>query len=186
MLRAEANIRLNQNLATTLAAINSTRVTYGGLAPVTGTGAVPCDDAPTNTRCTPRVITGFPPNPAGAWVCGDLMEAMKYEKRLETWSTSQGSHYFDDRGWGDLVSGTITQWPVPGQELLVLLEDLYSFGGSPGDVGSAPDVVRWEDGGLRPLRLGDVPTEADIRARADFFQRMNRIDAKESPPDLRR
>jgi hypothetical protein len=184
MLRAEANIRLNQNLAETLDLINQTRVTYGGLAAVTGTGPVP-EDAP--GRCTPRMIVPFPMGQdIGTWQCGDLLEAMKYEKRLETWSTTQGMHWFDDRGWGDLVSGTITQFPVPGQELLVLLEDLYTFGGSPGEVGSAPDVVRWEDGGLRPLQLGDVPTDADIRARAEFFQRMNELDAKESPPDVRR
>ena len=61
--------------------------------------------------------------------------------------------------------------------LLILLEEIYTFGGSPGDDGSAPDIVSWDEGGLRPLKLGDVPSEADIRARAELFQRWNAADA---------
>jgi hypothetical protein len=183
MLKAEAYIRLGQ-VADALPLINATRVTYGALAPVTGAGKVPYDDAPTNTRCTPRMITNFPD---GNWECGDLWEAMKYEKRMETWVTTTGLAWYDDRGWGDLVPGTATMYPVPGQELLLLLEDIYTYGGEPGEVGSAPDVVRWEDGGLRPLRLGEVPTAADMRARLEFFQRAaERDNAAEHAHDLLR
>jgi hypothetical protein len=183
MLKAEAYIRLGQE-ANALPLINATRVTYGGLAPVTGAGKVPFDDAPTNTRCTPRMITNFPD---GNWECGDLWEALKWEKRLETYGTTTALAYYDDRGWGNLVSGTGTMLPVPGQELLLLLEDIYTYGGEPGEVGSAPDIVRWEDGGLRPLRLGEVPTAADMRARVEFFQSASMRDiAKELGDPLRR
>jgi hypothetical protein len=172
MLLAEAYIRTSQP-ALAYPLINATRVTYGGLAPVAGTGAVPYDDAPTNTRCTPRVISPFP---SGTWQCGDLMEAMKWEKRMETYHTAFGLSWYDDRGWGDLVSGTITMLPVPGQELLLLLEEIYTFGGSPGDEGSAPDIVGWDAEGLRPLKIGEVPSEADIRARVELFERWNAAD----------
>jgi hypothetical protein len=84
---------------------------------------------------------------------------------------------FDDRGWGDLIPGTITMYPVPGEELLILLEEIYTFGGSPGDAGSAPDIVPWDEGGLRPLKIGEVPSEADIRARVALFERWNAADA---------
>jgi hypothetical protein len=176
MLKAEAYIRLNQE-ASAVPLINATRTTYGGLAAVTGTGKVPYDDAPTNTRCTPRMIVGFPPNPAGAWECGDLWEAMKYEKRMEAFCSSVGIPWFDDRGWGDLISGTITQYPVPAEELMILLEEVYTFGGIPGEYGSAPDIVDWDEGGLRPLRLGEVPSAADLRARVELFERWNAADA---------
>lgn len=167
MLLAEAYIRTSQpDLAYPL--INATRETYGGLAPVTGTGTVP-EDAP--GRCTPRLANGN---------CGDLLEAMKYEKRMETYHTSFGLSWYDDRGWGDLVSGTITMFPVPGQELLLLLEEVYTFGGSPGDEGSAPDIVGWDAEGLRPLQIGEVPSAANIRARVELFERWNAIDRAEA------
>lgn len=169
MLAAEAYIRNGQE-ASAWPLIDDTRVTYGGLTSVAGLNAgdpVP-EDSP--GRCTPRTISPFP---NGTWQCGNLLEAMKYEKRLETYATAMGVPWFDDRGWGDLVSGTITMFPVPAQELLTLLDEVYTFGGSPGVPGSAPDIVASEGGGLKPLRPGDVPTEADIRARVELFQRID-------------
>jgi hypothetical protein len=173
MLAAEAYIR-DGPVASALPLINATREIYGGLAPVTGTGAVP-EDAP--GRCTPRMMDGS---------CGDLMEAMKYEKRFETYGTGLDYSWLDDRGWGDLVSGTITQYPVPAQELLTLLEEVYTFGGHPGDPGSAPDIVSWGDGGLRPLNPGDEPSEADIRARVDYFNRLLADERPTRPSTLQR
>jgi hypothetical protein len=184
MLKAEAYIRLSQP-GNAYPLINTYRA-YGGLAPVTSTGAVPYDDAPTNTRCTPRMIDPFP---SGTWQCGDLMEAMKYEKRMETYITSAGIPWYDDRGWGDLIEGSITMFPVPGNELLVLLEEIYTFGGDCTQVGSAPctpDVVSWNDGGLKPLQLGDVPSAEDIRARAELFDRWNAFDRADRGKNLMR
>lgn len=178
MLAAEAYIRLGQE-ASAWPLIDATRVTYGGLTSVNGLGAadpVP-EDAP--GRCTPRMISPFP---NGTWQCGNLFEAMKYEKRMETYATGMGIPWFDDRGWGDLISGTITMFPVPAQELLTLLEEVYSFGGSPGTIGSAPDIVAWEGGGLRPLQPGDVPTDADIQARVALFQRIDDAAGRSAHP----
>jgi hypothetical protein len=49
--------------------------------------------------------------------CGNILEAMKWEKRLESAYTTYGAWYFDSRGWGDLPEGTPLHWPVPVQEL---------------------------------------------------------------------
>ena len=61
---------------------------------------------------------------------------MKYEKRIETFQTAAGIAYFDDRGWGDLVTNTPIHFPIPGRELETLGLQQYTFGG--GGDGSAP------------------------------------------------
>ena len=48
---------------------------------------------------------------------GTLLEAMKYEKRMETAFTGYMIWYTDSRGWGDLPTGTVLEWPVPYQEM---------------------------------------------------------------------
>ena len=53
----------------------------------------------------------------GPLKCGNMMEAMKWEKRMETAFTGYGMWYFDSRGWGDLPEGTAMHFPVPYQEL---------------------------------------------------------------------
>jgi hypothetical protein len=176
MLQAEAYLR-DGPAASAWPLIDATRVTYGGLTSVDGlaTGDPVLEDAP--GRCTPRTAAG---------ACGSLLEAMKYEKRLETFGTGMNYSWLDDRGWGDLVSGTITMFPVPAQELLTLLEEVYTFGGDPGSAGSAPDVVSWDEGGLRPLNPGDEPSEADIRARVDYFNRLLADERPTRPTTLQR
>jgi hypothetical protein len=42
---------------------------------------------------------------------------MKYEKRMETAFTGFLVWFADGRGWGDLVTGTPVEWPVPYQEM---------------------------------------------------------------------
>jgi len=73
-----------------------------------------------------------------------LWQMLKYEKHLEVLMTGAGVEYFDNRGWGDLVTATPVHWPIPAKELLVLQKEIYTFGG--GGVGSAPKRHR------RPLR----------------------------------
>jgi hypothetical protein len=121
MLRAEGHIVRGEN-AQAAALINKTRVAHGGLPAVVGAGAVPGGAA-----CVPK-------RPDGS--CGNLLDAMKWEKRNETRFTGFGGFFYDDRGWGDLVTGTALHWPIPGKELEVLLMPFYTFGG-----GTAPD---WE------------------------------------------
>ncbi|MGD2153369.1 MAG: hypothetical protein PVG79_08870, partial [Gemmatimonadales bacterium] len=133
LLKADALIRLSRE-AEALPLINAYREGHGGLPPVT------LDGAPeVGGRCTPRTLDG---------ACGDLLEALKYEKRLEVYLTGMGVAYYDDRGWGDLLSGTAIHFPIPGAVLQQLLQGIYTFGG--GGPGSAPDIVRWSVAAGRP------------------------------------
>lgn len=118
-LKAEALYRTG-NKQGAVDIINTYRVPNGELPAATLNGAE-------GARCTPRTASG---------ACGDLWETLKYEKRMEVWLTFAGDAYYDDRGWGDLVSNTAIQFPVPASELEVLLMDIYTFGG--GGESSAP------------------------------------------------
>ena len=108
MLAAEAALRLARP-ADAIPLINRYR-TANNLpaipATATATTAVPGGNA-----CVPRV-----PVPGGGTRCGDVFEAMKYEKRIETAFTGYASWFLDGRGWGDLIRGTAIEWPVPYQE----------------------------------------------------------------------
>jgi hypothetical protein len=124
LIKAEALYRTG-DLAGAAAIVNIYREGTGGLPAVTTAGT-------SGARCTPRTISG---------ACGDLWEALKYEKRMEVWHYGFGIAFFDDRGWGDLLSNTPVHFPVPGAELDLLLMDIYTFGG--GGEGSAPRL--WTD-----------------------------------------
>jgi hypothetical protein len=64
--------------------------------------------------CVPRVPQ--PPNFTST-ACGNIFEAMKWEKRIETAFTGYAQWFIDSRGWGDLAQNTALQWPVPYQEM---------------------------------------------------------------------
>jgi hypothetical protein len=100
--------------------VNETRVAIGELPPVDISGT-------TGARCTPRRRDGS---------CGDLFDALKWEKYLETMQTASGLMFFDKRGWGELYPGTPLQLPVPARELIERRMPVYTFGG--GGAGSAP------------------------------------------------
>lgn len=119
LLQAEALYRLG-DLQGAAELVNRTRVANGGLPPVTPAGVVESDD------CVPRRADGS---------CGDLWDALVYEKRIETAGGDQIA-FFDARGFGLLTSGTFLHLPVPGRELGVYGMPEYSFGG--GGEGSAP------------------------------------------------
>jgi hypothetical protein len=108
MLGAEAAIRLGR-LADAATLIDRSRV-RNGLPSVAGLTALG-QEVPGGQACVPRVPTG-----GGATRCGDLYEAMKYEKRMETAFTGYASWFLDSRGWGDLIRGTAIEWAAPYQE----------------------------------------------------------------------
>jgi hypothetical protein len=60
--------------------------------------------------------------------CGNMMEAMKWEKRIESAYTTLGPWFLDSRGWGDLAYGTPTFWATPYQDLLARTKSVYSAG----------------------------------------------------------
>lgn len=164
LLLAEAYIRLGSP-ASAVPLINTTREAHGHLPAATLTGA-----PEVNGRCTPRMFNGN---------CADLEETFQYEKRVEIYVHGVGTAFFDDRRWGDLLPLTPLQWPIPAKELLTILQEVYTFGGcdDPATCGGAPAGPNWSvvgGGGLRPLNPGDVPSEADIAARVQLFERINR------------
>jgi hypothetical protein len=122
MLAAEAYLRTNQ-VAKAVEKINIWR-TRAGLPAVSGTSVN--DVVPGGASCVPRVPS--PPNYTTT-SCGNLMEAMKWEKRMETAYLVLGAWYFDARGWGDLAKDTPLMYPVPVPELDARLKPYYNLGG---------------------------------------------------------
>jgi len=118
MLRAEGYIRTG-NFAAAVALVNLTRTAAGLPAIVAADNTTP---VPGGTACVPRV----PNATRSAAACGNLMEAMKWEKRMEMAYTSWGGWWYDGRGWGDLPTGTIEEYPVPYEELDTRVEPLYN------------------------------------------------------------
>jgi hypothetical protein len=117
---AEAAIRTNQ-FAIATAAIDVSRVA-AGLPSVVGIADL-ITPVPGGQACVPKV----PLPPTFTTIgCGNLMEAMKWEKRMETAFTGYANWFFDSRGWSDLPAGTSVQWATPWQELQVRLKPLYS------------------------------------------------------------
>ena len=111
MLAAEGYMRTGRT-AQAVPLINVTR-TRAGLAAIPA-GAAQTDPVPGGNACVPRVPQ--PPN-FTTTACGTVYEAMKWEKRLETSFTGYAQWFIDSRGWGDLTKGTVTEWPVPWEEL---------------------------------------------------------------------
>ena len=127
MIEAEGHIRAgNYQAAADL--INKTRVDRGGLPPVTGTA-----EGGLEPPCVPRVPSG------STTACGNLMEAMKWEKRVETLGTHFASWFLDHRGWGDLAEGTPLFWAVPFQDLLARGYSTTQIYGAGLGVGNAPN-----------------------------------------------
>jgi hypothetical protein len=92
-------------------------------------GLAETDAAGTNTDCVPKLPNGS---------CGDLWEMFKWEKRLETQFAGpiRSGWYFDGRGWGDLMQGSLLQFPVPYREMQLLVQTPYNLGGVGGDWGA--------------------------------------------------
>jgi hypothetical protein len=135
MLQAEGLIRKGQ-FAQAAALINVTRV-KNGLPAITafdGTSPVPGGTA----NCVPRVPQ---PPTASTVACGNMFEAMKWEKRMEEAFVQFAAWFLDGRGWGDLAEGTALFWAVPFQDLQsrgYAIGELYGAG--PG-AGNAPGSV---------------------------------------------
>jgi hypothetical protein len=119
-LIAEADYRAS-NLGAVATFVNETRTLHGLNA---------TDAGGTNTSCVPRLPNG---------TCGDLWEMFKWEKRLETQFAGplRSGWWLDGRAWGDLMQGTVLQFPVPYRDILLSGRDPYNYGGV-GGVSGAP------------------------------------------------
>jgi hypothetical protein len=125
LLAAEGYLRTGDILRAT-AKIDITRVGRGGLPALSGVITGEDQMVPGGVNCVPRV----PAPPAyTSTMCGNVWEAMKWEKRMETAFTGFGQWYFDSRGWGDLVENTALEFPVPYQEMVARQKPSYSLGG---------------------------------------------------------
>jgi len=120
LLRAEALLRTG-NPAGAAVEINKTRtrVHMGqSLPPVTAAG-VPL----VGGVCVPRRDNGQ---------CGNLLDAIRYERMIELAAMDHVRGYADARGWGILVTGTPYHYPVPGNELETFGLPGYTYGGAGG------------------------------------------------------
>ncbi|MEO8193749.1 MAG: hypothetical protein ABI681_07850 [Gemmatimonadales bacterium] len=121
MLAAEGYLRTSR-VPQAAALIDKTRV-RAGLEPVSGIADL-TTPVPGGNQCVPRV----PQGPGfTTTACGNIFEAMKWEKRIETSFTGYAQWYIDSRGWGDLTENTVLEWPVPWQELYARINlNLYT------------------------------------------------------------
>jgi len=110
LLAAEGYLRTG-NIAKAAEKIDLTRVGIGGLPALSGAITSATQAVPGGANCVPQVPTG------STVACGNIFEAMKYEKRMETMFSGFGRFWIDGRGWGDLVEGTPLEFPVPYQEM---------------------------------------------------------------------
>jgi hypothetical protein len=120
MLAAEGYIRKN-NFAAAATLIDKYRVP-NGLPATSGVVTSATQSVPGGNACVPRVPTGN----GGAVQCGNLFEAMKWEKRLQTAFNGYAQWFLDSRGWGDLYSGTPLDYPVPYQEMDARTKPFYN------------------------------------------------------------
>lgn len=125
MLVAEGMIR-GGNFAGAATLIDAARARHG--LPSIGTITTAAQVIAGGNACVPKV----PQAPAfGTVACGTILEAMKWEKRLETmYSCAYLCWFTDSRGWGDLPEGTANQWPVPYQEMDARIQPYYGIAGS--------------------------------------------------------
>jgi hypothetical protein len=128
LLKAEAHFRLG-NFAEAITLVNKSREANGELPPIIDVNG-PAQTTPEEIRaCVPKLYDGS---------CGGLWEAIQYEKRIETFGSHGLIPWADGRGWGCLVAGTVTELPIPARQLDLMGEPNYTFGGHPGERGSAP------------------------------------------------
>lgn len=113
MLAAEGYLRLpTPNIAEAARLIDKTRVD-AGLPALSGVITALNQPVPGGSACVPQVPSASTPHTLS---CGNIFEAMKWEKRLETQFNGYASWWVDSRRWGDLVEGTPVEFPVPYQE----------------------------------------------------------------------
>lgn len=126
LLRAEAQVRLgNIGGATGAAGLIDISRTAHGLPSLVAAGITDTLTAvPGGANCVPKVPQ--PPSYTSA-ACGNLFDALRWEKRMETAYTHWGAWWIDGRGWGELPAGTPLTYPVPYQELDTRLEPSYTY-----------------------------------------------------------
>jgi hypothetical protein len=125
LLKAEALIRANSNVAGAIAILNSasgTRIARAGLPPING-GAT----------------------------ATEVLEAIFYERDIELIDSGMGIGYFDMRRRDMLQRGTILHFPVPASELEILQIPNYTVTGAPDGENISNGSWTGKDGLISPL-----------------------------------
>jgi hypothetical protein len=125
---------------------NVTAPAGGGLPPLTGVVLDGTTPVPSAGGCVPLVPQNASSAGGGTVSCGNMFEAMKWEKRIETAYTHFGAWFFDSRGWGDLPVATPVHWAPPYEELQTRFRigaQLYSVGGANPTGGAAVSGYGW-------------------------------------------
>jgi hypothetical protein len=141
LYKAEALMRLNR-VQEAIPLINVTRTrqqSRNGVVWATNlppldpvTGAVPEVDG----ACVPRRTDG---------TCGDVWDALMYERDIELVGIEPVRAWMDRRGFGQLRTGVWTELPIPARYLVSLGVPTYTFGGIGGEssaVCTAPITCR--------------------------------------------
>jgi hypothetical protein len=113
-------------------------IAFGGINADGSTTRVAGDDVPGDPACVPRVPVGASISGGGTTRCGNIWEAMKYEKRIETLYAGFANWYFDGRGWGSLPLATPLSWSPPWEELTTRFW-------------TAPQIAAYGQGGPFPM-----------------------------------
>ena len=129
LLEAEGQYRKG-NYARVVELVNRSRVENGllpALVSLDPNAAVPGGAV----DCVPKKPLNAVDAGGGTVVCGDLWEALKYEKRIETQFTHFAAWFLDNRGWGDLPENTGLHWAPPYEDLQARGQTatVYSTGG---------------------------------------------------------
>lgn len=144
MLRAEGLIRLGR-ASEAVPLINASRVQHGLPEFPAGSTAdtrAPAQPDGSSVSCVPRTPTASD----GGLECGTLLEAMKWEKRMETAFTGYLQWYIDSRGWGDLVENTPLMWPVPFYEMQARRQSYLAASGSTDEWAAGPSTYGFGTG----------------------------------------
>lgn len=116
----------------------------GGLPAITAFDAT--TPVPGGADCVPKTPSNAVSEGGGTVACGNLWEALKWEKRIETAFTHYGGWFLDSRGWGDLAETVPYHWAPPFSELQVRfrsIAQIYSTGGSNPTGGAAVSGYGW-------------------------------------------
>src|SRR5262249_6151880 len=92
---------------------NVTASVCGGLPKLSGVVLNNSTPVPGGAACVPNVPVNASEVGGGTTTCGNLFEAMKWEKRVEEAYSAFATWYFDSRRWGDLPINTPVHWAPP-------------------------------------------------------------------------
>jgi hypothetical protein len=125
LIRAEALLRTGDaEGAAALINVSRTAPQTIGTTQYPGLPAVTAAGVPQGESCVPRTRGG---------ACGDLLEALIYERRIELYGVDGMRSWADNRGFGRLREGNPIHMPVPGRELEALGLPQYTYGGVGGN-----------------------------------------------------